>query len=52
MSFVMVDATWKSLKKSCKVHTNEGQNRDFENMFVRHFFRFLKSGPMDMAINF
>jgi hypothetical protein len=25
-------------KKSCKVHMNEGQNKDFENMFIRHFF--------------
>jgi hypothetical protein len=54
----MVVATWKSLKKSCRVHMNEGQNRNFEDMFIRLFFnrkitiKSISKGSLKIRSNF
>jgi hypothetical protein len=35
MSSIIMDAIWTSLKITHKIHMNEGQNNDFEEMFIK-----------------
>ncbi len=50
MSYVMVDTTWIFFLKTHKVHTNEGQNNFFKNMFIRHNVFWKKTNPFQKSI--
>jgi hypothetical protein len=48
MSSIIVDATWTSLKNPHKIHMNEGQNNDFEDMFIKkNVFEKQKKNPFE-----